>query len=487
MTPTPRSRPVSQLRGVDTSTRPETQIGSSSSNIFVQKDGLDPDTSILSLGLEEALGKDGNWLTKKGNPSIALPEINRDQLNLDFERPLSQIFRNPASSTTDLMHDAEEGLINHQRRPNQRNRSPVRTLSRAVKTISTRLLGQKHEEEYPPSTYNLSTANSIQYYDTTYNSPLDASIKSSNLSPAASLANTYTSRHTYTTEVADDEASAWRSSMIGTTGSVDDPGAPVGPLRLIGNSLKFFGPDNKFRLFLYEVLHQPWVEPFSYALIIFQTVVLTIGNAKNIYEGIEDVAENNYTVIFASWTAMWENWCMLAIFLCYTAIAGAKIIAYGLWDDSQRKELLGLGKKDKALPEGGDDHNLFSRDGLRRRHLKNAPLVNTFVNLMPGKTEGMNFGNSIYASNVRIPTERAFLRGSWNRLHFIAIIGYWISLLLTIKRLDDRSEAFVFRLISSLPILHLLNLTSGTSSVLRSLKFAAPLLVNVGLFVGFFW
>lgn len=453
----------------------------------MQKDGLDPDMSILSLGLEEALGKDGNWLTKKGNPSIALPEINRDQLNLDFERPLSQIFRDPATSTTDLMHDMEEGLINPQRRSNQRNRSPVRTLSRAVKTLSTRLLGQKHEEDHPPSTYSISNTNSIQYYDTSYNSPLDASIKSANLSPATSLPTTYASRHTYTHEDPDDEVSAWRSSTIVTTGSIDDPEVPLGPLRLIGNSLKFFGPDNNFRLFLYEVLHQPWVEPFSYALIIFQTVVLTFQNAKNIYEGIEGVDEDNYTVIFAPWTSLWENWCILAIFLCYTTIVMAKIIAYGLWDDSQRKDLLGMGKKDKAQSEGVEAHNQFSRDGLRRRHVKNAPLVNTFVNLIPGKADGLNRGNSIYVSNYQIPTERAFLRGSWNRLQFIAIIGYWISLLLTIQRLDDRSEAFVFRLISALPILHLLNLTSGTSSVLRSLKFAAPLLVNVGLFVGFFW
>ncbi|KAL2003963.1 hypothetical protein VTN02DRAFT_1482 [Thermoascus thermophilus] len=46
---------------------------------------------------------------------------------------------------------------------------------------------------------------------------------------------------------------------------------------------------------------------------------------------------------------------------------------------------------------------------------------------------------------------------------------------------------YVFRMLSCLRILRLLGLTNGTTVILRSLKKAAPLMVNVAFLVGFFW
>lgn len=82
---------------------------------------------------------------------------------------------------------------------------------------------------------------------------------------------------------------------------------------------------------------------------------------------------------------------------------------------------------------------------------------------------------------------RAFLRHSFNRLDFVAVVSYWISLSLTITGVEAERHLYIFRMMSCLRILRLLGITSGTSVILRSLKKAAPLLVNVALLIGFFW
>lgn len=53
--------------------------------------------------------------------------------------------------------------------------------------------------------------------------------------------------------------------------------------------------------------------------------------------------------------------------------------------------------------------------------------------------------------------------------------------------MEAEKHLYVFRMMSCLRILRLLGITSGTSVILRSLKKAAPLLVNVALLIGFFW
>lgn len=82
---------------------------------------------------------------------------------------------------------------------------------------------------------------------------------------------------------------------------------------------------------------------------------------------------------------------------------------------------------------------------------------------------------------------RAFLRHSFNRLDFLAVCSYWISLGLTISGYESHKHFYLFRMMSCLRIMRLLGITSGTSVILRSLKKAAPLLVNVMVLIGFFW
>ncbi|KAH0544388.1 hypothetical protein GP486_008518, partial [Trichoglossum hirsutum] len=82
---------------------------------------------------------------------------------------------------------------------------------------------------------------------------------------------------------------------------------------------------------------------------------------------------------------------------------------------------------------------------------------------------------------------RAFLRHSFNRLDFLAVVSFWISFVLSATGIEANRHIYVFRMMSCLRITRLLLLTSGTSVILRSLKKAVPLLVNVAFLIGFFW
>ncbi|KAI9485974.1 MAG: Ion transport protein-domain-containing protein [Benjaminiella poitrasii] len=98
------------------------------------------------------------------------------------------------------------------------------------------------------------------------------------------------------------------------------------------------------------------------------------------------------------------------------------------------------------------------------------------------------YGCFINSSNSN--TKTAYLRHSWNRIDFVSIIAYWIDLSLLITHqeiIDDYRRILVFKMLSALILLRLLNLTDGSRVILNSLKKAAPLLVNVLFFVLFFF
>ncbi|KAJ9630744.1 calcium channel protein [Taxawa tesnikishii (nom. ined.)] len=98
-------------------------------------------------------------------------------------------------------------------------------------------------------------------------------------------------------------------------------------------------------------------------------------------------------------------------------------------------------------------------------------------------------GGSRLAQKKRL-AYRAFLRHSFNRLDFLAVVSFWISFLIGVFGVESSRHVYVFRMLSCLRILRLLGITSGTSVskvILRSLKRAAPILLNVAFLIGFFW
>ena len=78
----------------------------------------------------------------------------------------------------------------------------------------------------------------------------------------------------------------------------------------------------------------------------------------------------------------------------------------------------------------------------------------------------------------------AFLRNSFNRLDFVVIICYWIDFTLVSSNITTIT---VFASIATLRPIRLLALTKGLSTILESLRVSAPLLVDVLIFLLFFF
>ncbi|KAJ4481205.1 Ion transport protein-domain-containing protein [Lentinula aciculospora] len=104
----------------------------------------------------------------------------------------------------------------------------------------------------------------------------------------------------------------------------------------------------------------------------------------------------------------------------------------------------------------------------------------------PQETLSLPFKLSITQSHNKTARSVPYLRQSWGRIDFVAILGFWISFILAMLGLEDGTHHIgVFRALSVIRTARLLTITSGTTTIMHSLKTARPLLANVALFVLF--
>ena len=247
---------------------------------------------------------------------------------------------------------------------------------------------------------------------------------------------------------------------------------------LKGKSLGLFGPENWLRLKLCDMLVHPLTEPSILALIIIQTIILAVDSAPSI----------GYDKRPKDWRSAWINFGLFALFLIYTLEIIARVIVSGLIKNADEYSTVDASLGPIAALE--DRIRLFfgsqRPNASRTTTSKSEPgpsILRSFSNVQAQVDQP---GHSRQAQRVRL-ARRAFLRHGFNRLDFLAVISFWISFVLSLTSVEPKEHIYIFRMLSCLRILRLLGLTSGTSVILRSLKKAAPLLVNVAFLIGFFW
>ncbi|KAA8897863.1 Ion transport protein-domain-containing protein [Sphaerosporella brunnea] len=250
---------------------------------------------------------------------------------------------------------------------------------------------------------------------------------------------------------------------------------------LKGNTLRIFSPTSRVRLILCDVLIHPATEPLILLLILIQTILLTIDSVPSVFD--RPRARTWGTPV---------DYAMLVLFTIYTIELIARIIVSGFFLNPKQ------------------DYDPDARGGLRRRIVEKATtfltpkkhdnsraasptrvdeppsLLRSITQLNMGEANGPVPSSLQSQARFRL-ARRAFLRHSFNRLDFVAVVSYWISLGLCLAEVEADRHLYVFRMLSCLRILRLLGITSGTSVILRSLKKAAPLLVHVAFLIGFFW
>ncbi|OIW34980.1 ion transporter [Coniochaeta ligniaria NRRL 30616] len=249
------------------------------------------------------------------------------------------------------------------------------------------------------------------------------------------------------------------------------------PNPLKGKSLGIFGPENRLRKWLCDLLVNPWTEPIILLLIILQAVLLAIEAAPNVFKPGNERPER--------WGSTRIDWAIFGLFVFFTVELIARIIVSGLVVNAP--EYRAADRKRGVRERVAEQYRQIFRP-QRQKSVKRPPqeFTPTFARSFT-RLQGQALPETLEEQQRLHLARRAFLRHGFNRLDFVAVVSFWISFVLGVTGLEKHHHLFLFRMLSCLRILRLLALTKGNAIILRSLKRAAPLLVRVSFLIGFFW
>ena len=252
----------------------------------------------------------------------------------------------------------------------------------------------------------------------------------------------------------------------------------INPLK--GNTLGCFSSQNRFRLWLCDVLVNPYTEPVILVLIIAQMILLAV-------EAAPDVFANGGRP--THWGNGGYDWAMMGLFIVFTLELIARIIVSGLLLNAA--EYSTIDRKKGLRAAIADQYRAIfqpqrakSVRGSRQPQSEPTALARSFTTFW----QGQQALPKTFEDQQRFQlARRAFLRHSFNRFDFLAVVAFWIDFVVTVTGIGSRHHLHVFKMISCLRILRLLAVTNGTAVILRSLKKATPLLVRVAFLISFFW
>lgn len=230
---------------------------------------------------------------------------------------------------------------------------------------------------------------------------------------------------------------------------------PPNPLK--GNSLGIFSPESRLRNFLCDVLVYPLTEPAILLLIVAQTILLAVDASKSVYL---NGASNGRP---AGWGGSTIDWALLGLFIIFTAEVAARIIVSGL--------IFNAPEYGKRAGKRGFKASIIEKYQTvfkpQRQASLRAPRVDTSFStpdLLRSFTakQGEAIRTVEEAQRLQL-ARRAFLRHSFNRLDFIAVVSFWFAFVVANAGIEHEYHLYIFRMMSCLRILRLLALTHGTA------------------------
>ena len=226
---------------------------------------------------------------------------------------------------------------------------------------------------------------------------------------------------------------------------------------LKGRSLGILSPNNALRQWLCELLLNPYTEPLILLLIVLQTVLLTVESASNVFTEGNGRPER--------WGGRFTDWAMLGLFIVFTLELIARIIVSGFMLNAAEYSTVDRKKGLRTLVAERyravfQPHRQSSVKGQRQPPPNMPGIARSFTTLMHGQQA---VPTTIKEQQQFQLARRAFLRHSFNRLDFLAVVSFWISFVLGITGLESKHHIYVFKMLSCLRILKLLALTHGTA------------------------
>jgi hypothetical protein len=434
------------------------RAGSIPSIVTIPDDHQEQEAHMADISLSDTMPLTPNAATFAGSNSI---DSAMDSSSSRRPRPSRMLGDDLPTRHTQLSVSADSS--GSQRSPSNRSLSPASPLTRSrtlLRAMSQRIVNMSNEQN---------VVDSIRARESEYRP--QEQIELSEIPPIPNFTDgpdSYDEPH----HPRDDDSMAPLSKER-------TPDWRLNPFK--GNSLGLFSPENKFRMFLCDVLIHPLTEHFIFLLIVIQTILLAVDSCRPV--------TYNKPTQFRFHTPI--DYCLVVLFGIYTFEVLAKIIVSGFLinalEYSTVNRSMGLGKAISAKMHDllGNPHVIRQSNLQTQSTLHQPSLLKSLT--MRNQPDGVELqGDSTLSKRARL-AHRAYLRHSFNRLDFLAVCSYWISFIMQLFYVEADRHMAIFRMLSCLRIMRLLWLTNGTTVILRSLKKAAPLLLRVGFLIGFFW
>jgi len=200
------------------------------------------------------------------------------------------------------------------------------------------------------------------------------------------------------------------------------------------------------------------MEPFILVIIIIQTILLIVESSKSVFN----------RPLAVRWGSSPIDYIFFVIFIIYTLEIIAKILVSGFIFNPPEYSTLNrsLGIR-KAIAEKGRNLITPHRQVTVKKvsFLPQEPqgsILRSFTGMNALDPGAGNYDDPLHKRRVRL-AHRAFLRHSFNRLDFVAVVAFWVSFLLSLMGVESTHQLYIFRMLSCLRILRLLALTNGTS------------------------
>lgn len=225
-----------------------------------------------------------------------------------------------------------------------------------------------------------------------------------------------------------------------------------------GRSLGILGPDHPLRLWLCDVLVHPVMEPFILVVIIIQTILLVVESSKSVFD----------RPLAVRWGTTSLDYVFFVIFVIYTLEIIAKILVSGFVFNPQEYSTLNrsLGVREAIVEKSRNLITPHRQATTKKVSLDpqepQGSILRTFTGMNGLDAGAGNYDDPLHKRRVRL-AHRAFLRHSFNRLDFVAVVAFWVSFFLSLTGIESTHQLYIFRMLSCLRILRLLALTNGTS------------------------
>lgn len=229
-----------------------------------------------------------------------------------------------------------------------------------------------------------------------------------------------------------------------------------------GKSLGIFSRESKLRMRLSDVLIHPATEPILLLLIVIQTVLLAVdASSKAKYEPGISKNIREYSAI---------DYALLGLFIIYSIEVVIRIIVSGFIINPVEYSTINrqVSLREAVMMKANRLFGGPERQSSTRRSATNVtsaePQQPSVLRTFTTAQMHVDIGPGDYREQQRARlAHRAYLRHSFNRTDFLAVVSFWISFILGVIGIENTRVILVFDMLSCLRIIRLLNLTSGTA------------------------